>query len=63
MKKKWDAKKKSEIERKSRDLVWVDATHYSMDQPSRKLSTKQLGPFVKTLNLTVEYTFQLEAYI
>jgi len=31
MKKKWDAKKKSEIERKSGDLVWVDATHYSMD--------------------------------
>ena len=42
MKKKWDAKKKSEIERKSGDLVWVDATHYSTDQPSRKLSTKRL---------------------
>ena len=45
MKKKSDAKKKSEIERKSGDLVWVDATHYSTDQPSRKLSTKRLGPF------------------
>jgi len=45
MKKKWDAKKKSEIERKKGDLVWVDATYYSMDQPSRKLSTKRLGPF------------------
>jgi len=45
MKKKSDAKKKSEIERKSGDLVWVDATHYSTDQPSRKLLTKRLGPF------------------
>ena len=40
MKKKWDAKKKSEVERKNGDLVWVDATHYSTDQPSRKLLTK-----------------------
>jgi len=45
MKKKWDAKKKSEIEQKNRDLVWVDAAHYSTDQPSKKLSTKRLGPF------------------
>ena len=45
MKKKWDAKKKSEIEWKEGDLVWVDVTHYSMDQPSRKLLTKWLGPF------------------
>jgi len=45
MKKKWDAKKKSEIERKNRDLVWVDAAHYNTDQPSKKLSTKHLGPF------------------
>jgi len=45
MKKKWDAKKKSEIKQKNGDLVWVDATHYSTDQPLRKLSTKQLGPF------------------
>jgi len=45
MKKKWDAKKKSEIKQKEGDLVWVDTTHYSTDQPSRKLSTKQLGPF------------------
>jgi len=40
MKKKWDTKKKSEIEWKNEDLVWVDAAHYSMDQPSKKLSTK-----------------------
>jgi len=40
MKKKWDAKKKLEVERKNGDLVWVDATHYSTDQPSRKLLTK-----------------------
>jgi len=45
MKKKWDAKKKSEIKWKNGDLVWVDVAHYSMDQPSKKLSTKQLGPF------------------
>ena len=45
MKKKWDAKKKSEIEQKNGDLVWVDAAHYSTDQPSKKLSTKRLGPF------------------
>jgi len=29
----------------SRDLVWVDATHYNTDQPSKKLSAKQVGPF------------------
>jgi len=45
MKKKWDAKKKSEIERKNGDLVWVDVAHYSTDQPLKKLLTKQLGPF------------------
>ena len=45
MKKKWDAKKKLEVERKNGDLVQVDATHYNMDQPSRKLLTKRLGPF------------------
>jgi len=45
MKKKWDAKKKSEIEWKKGDLVWVDAAHYNTDQLSKKLSTKQLGPF------------------
>jgi len=45
MKKKWDIKKKSEIEQKKGDLVWVDAAHYNTDQPSKKLSTKQLGPF------------------
>jgi len=45
MKKKWNTKKKSEIKWKNGDLVWVDVAHYSMDQPSKKLSTKQLGPF------------------
>jgi len=40
MKKKWDTKKKSKIKQKNGDLVWVDATHYSTDQPSRKLLTK-----------------------
>jgi len=45
MKKKWDAKKKSEIKQKNGDLVWVDAAHYNTDQPSKKLSTKHLGPF------------------
>ena len=39
MKKKQDAKK-LEIERKNRELVWVDAAHYSTDQPSKKLSAK-----------------------
>ena len=45
MKKKWDAKKKSEVEWKNGDLVWVDTPHYNTDQPSKKLSAKQLGPF------------------
>jgi len=45
MKKKWDTKKKSEIKWKNGDLVWVDAAHYSTDQPLEKLSTKLLGPF------------------
>jgi len=40
MKKKWDTKKKSEIEQKKGDLVWVDAVHYNTDQPSKKLSAK-----------------------
>jgi len=45
MKKKRDAKKKLEVKQKSGELVWVDAAYYSMDQPSKKLSTKQLGLF------------------
>jgi len=45
MKRKWDSKRKPETERSSRDLVWVDVMHYNTDQPSKKLSTKQLGPF------------------
>jgi len=45
IKKKWDAKKKSEIKWKKGDLVWVDAAHYNMNQPSKKLSAKRLGPF------------------
>jgi len=45
MKKKWNTKKKSEIEWKKGDLVWVDAAHYNIDQPSKKLSAKQLGLF------------------
>jgi len=40
MKKKWDAKKKLEIEWKKGDLVWVDAAHYNTNQPSKKLSAK-----------------------
>ena len=46
MKEKWDAKKKSEVEQKNRDLVWVDAAHYNTDQPFKKLSAKRLGPFL-----------------
>ena len=45
MKKKWNTKKKSEIERKKGDLVWVDVAHYNTNQPSKKLSAKWLGPF------------------
>jgi len=37
--------KKLEIERKNRELVWVDAAHYSTDQPSKKLSAKWLELF------------------
>ena len=40
MKRKWDAKKKPEVEQKSGDLVWIDAVHYSTDQLSKKLSAK-----------------------
>ena len=40
IKKKWNMKKKSEVEQKSRDLVQVDAAYYNMDQPSKKLSAK-----------------------
>jgi len=45
IKRKWDAKKKPEVEQKSGDLVWVDVAHYNTDQPSKKLSAKRLGPF------------------
>jgi len=45
IKKKWDAKKKLEVEQKNEDLVWVDAAHYNTDQPSKKLSAKRLGLF------------------
>jgi len=45
MKKKWNAKKKSEVEQKNGDLVWVDMAHYNTDQPSKKLFTKWLGLF------------------
>jgi len=40
MKRKWDAGRKPEIERKKGDLVWIDAAHYNTDQPSKKLSAK-----------------------
>jgi len=40
MKKKWDTKKKPEVKQKSGNLVWVDAAHYNMNQPSKKLSAK-----------------------
>jgi len=40
MKRKWNAKKKPEVKQKSGDLVWIDAAHYSIDQPSKKLSAK-----------------------
>ena len=40
IKRKWDAKKKPEVEQKSGDLVWIDAAYYSIDQPSKKLSVK-----------------------
>jgi len=45
MKRKWNSKKKPEVERSSGDLVWVDAMHYNSGQPSKKLSAKRLGPF------------------
>ena len=31
IKKKWDAKKKSEVKQKNGNLVWVDAAHYNTD--------------------------------
>jgi len=45
MERKWNLKRKPEVEQSSGDLVWVDATHYNTDQPSKKLSAKRLGPF------------------
>jgi len=45
MKRKWDAKKKSGVKWSKEDLVWVDTMHYSTNQPSKKLSAKQLEPF------------------
>jgi len=45
MKRKWNLKRKPEVEQLSKDLVWVDATHHNSGQPSKKLSAKQLGPF------------------
>jgi len=45
MKMKWDAKKKSKVEQKNGDLVWVDVAHYNTDQSSKKLSAKWLGLF------------------
>jgi len=40
IKRKWDSKRKPETKRLSRDLVWVDAIHYNIDQPLKKLLTK-----------------------
>jgi len=40
IKRKWNSKRKPEVEQSSRDLVWVDMTHYNSDQPSKKLSAK-----------------------
>ena len=40
MKKKWNAKKKPEVEWKSGNLVWVDVAHYNMNQLSKKLLAK-----------------------
>ena len=40
MKRKWNLKRKPEVDQSSRDLVWVDAMHYNSDQPSKKLSAK-----------------------
>jgi len=45
MKRKWDLKRKPEVEQLRGDLVWVDITYYNTDQPSKKLLTKQLGLF------------------
>jgi len=45
MKKRWNAKRKPEVIRSKGDLVWVDAAHYKISQPSRKLLAKRLGPF------------------
>lgn len=45
MKKKQDTKKKPEVECPNGDLVQMDVMHYNINQPSKKLLTKQLGPF------------------
>ena len=46
MKRKWDAGKRKEVTWKEGDLVWLDAIHYNMDQPLKKLATKRLSPFL-----------------
>jgi len=40
MKRKWDSKRKSEVEQSDRDLVWVDTAYYNTDQLLKKLSPK-----------------------
>jgi len=40
IKRKWDLKRKPEIEQSSRDLVWMDVMYYNSDQSSKKLSAK-----------------------
>jgi len=40
IKRKWDLKRKPEVEQSSRDLVWMDVMYYNSDQSSKKLSAK-----------------------
>jgi hypothetical protein len=45
MKEQYDRKKKEARKYKKGELVWVDGSNISTDQPTKKLSQKRYGPF------------------
>jgi len=45
MERKFNVRKKTEIDFQKGDLVWVDGSHYNDRRSSKKLSFKRVGPF------------------
>jgi len=45
MERKFNVRKKTEIDFQKGDLVWVDGSHYNDGRPLKKLSFKRVGPF------------------